>query len=345
MTEFSWAVIGAGPAGIAAVGRLLDSGIAGHEIAWIDPAFDVGDLGAKWQSVPSNTRVALFLDYLRHSPAFGFADAPAFELTGLDPADTCRLGLIAEPLRWVTQRLMGRVSTHRALATELALHGRWWTIHTGAGAVVAGNVILAVGSSPARLDHPGLTEIPVETALDPDRLARLDLTGATVAVFGSSHSTMIALPNLLELPVARVVNFYRSPLRYAVEFEHWTMFDDTGLKGWAAQWARENIDGTWPDRLERYSVADPAFTDRLRECDHAVYTVGFTPRQLPATPQWGPLAYDPANGILAPGLFGVGIAFPEYRVDPAGHGEFSVGLAKFMHRLDAVLPLWLNYPA
>lgn len=345
MTEHGWAVIGAGPAGIAAVGRLLDSGVADHDIAWIDPEFGVGDLGGKWRSVPSNTRVRLFLDYLQHSPAFGFTDAPAFELTRLDPAQTCRLGLIADPLLWVTQRLRARVADHQRLVTELTLHDRRWTAHTAAGPIVARNVILAVGSSPARLAHPGLTEIPVETALDPEKLAGLELDGATVAVFGSSHSTMIALPNLLKLPVARVVNFYRSPLRYAIEFEHWTMFDDTGLKGWAARWARENVDGRWPDRLERYSVADPVFTERLRECDRVVYTVGFQPRPLPATPQWGPLTYDPANGIIAPGLFGVGIAFPEYRVDPTGHGEYSVGLAKFMHRLDAVLPLWLNYPA
>ena len=43
MTQYSWTVIGAGPAGIAAVGRLLDHGIVGEQIAWIDPEFDIAD--------------------------------------------------------------------------------------------------------------------------------------------------------------------------------------------------------------------------------------------------------------------------------------------------------------
>ena len=59
---YAWTVIGAGPAGIAAVGKLLDRGIAGKDIAWIDPAFAAGDIGAKWRSVSSNTQVGVFLE-------------------------------------------------------------------------------------------------------------------------------------------------------------------------------------------------------------------------------------------------------------------------------------------
>ena len=91
MTEHSWAVIGAGPAGIAAVGRLLDHGVAGSDIAWIDPDFAVGDLGTKWRAVPGNTHVSLFLDYLNASPSFRFGEAPHFELTDIDPGQTCLL--------------------------------------------------------------------------------------------------------------------------------------------------------------------------------------------------------------------------------------------------------------
>ncbi|MBN7552525.1 pyridine nucleotide-disulfide oxidoreductase, partial [Mycobacteroides abscessus subsp. abscessus] len=55
------------------------------------------------------------------------------------------------------------------------------------------------------------------------------------------------------------------------------------------------------------------------------------------------LECNAANGIIAPGLFGVGIAFPEYRIDPMGFGEYRVGLQKFMDRLTKALPLWLKY--
>lgn len=343
LIRYSWAVIGAGPAGIAAVGRLLDHGIPGDEIAWIDRAFGAGDLGAKWRAVSSNTHVGLFLDYLNASPSFRFAQAPAFELATLDPEQTCPLGMVAEPLVWITQQLCDRVAPLRTMATELSLQDRQWRVHTEHGTIASKNVILAVGSVPQKLGYPGLEEIPLDVVLDPGKLAQLALDGATVAVFGSSHSSMIGLPNLLATPIQKVINFYRSPLRYAVYLEDWILFDDTGLKGQAAQWARENIDGAYPERLDRCWVNSPEFQERLQECSHVVYTVGFQRRQLPATPQWGPLNYDASNGILAPGLFGVGIAFPEYRTDPLGSGQYRVGLYKFMQRLDDALPLWLRY--
>jgi FAD-NAD(P)-binding len=345
MTQYSWAVIGAGPAGIAAVGRLLDHGIVCEQITWIDPEFGAGDFGTKWGAVPSNTRVEVFLDYFTASPSFRFGRAPAFELNNFDPEQTCPLGVVAEPLVWISQHLCQRVRAFRAIATELVLANREWTITTQHETITSKNVILAVGSVPKKLSYVELDEIPMETVLDPTKLARLRLDGATVAVFGSSHSAMIALPNLLNTPVKKVINFYRSPLKYAVYFDDWTLFDDTGLKGQAADWARENIDGTCPQRLGRCFVGDPEFEKILRMCDHVVYTVGFERRRLPLTPQWGSLEYDPTNGILAPGLFGIGIAFPEYWIDPLGGGQYRVGMHKFMQRLGTALPLWLRYGA
>jgi hypothetical protein len=343
VTQYSWTVVGAGPAGIAAVGRLLDNGVDEKEIAWVDTQFAAGDLGGKWRPVPSNTLVAQFLDFLTASPSFRYTEGPAFELNSVDPQRTCPLGLVADPLVWISAHLRERVSSYRDLVTELWLHDGHWTLRTNHAEITSTNVILAVGSVPKKLSYGELDEIPIETALDPERLARLPLQGATVAVFGSSHSTMIVLPNLLRTPVKKVINFYRSPIKYAVSFSDWTLFDDTGLKGRAACWARENIDGRCPERLERLSVASPEFQERISECDQVVYTVGFQRRQLPVTPQWGPLEYNTANGILAPGLFGIGIAFPEYRIDPLESGHYRIGLAKFMERLTDVLPLWMCY--
>lgn len=343
MTQYRWTVIGAGPAGIAAVGRLLDHGIDGDEIAWIDPEFGAGDLGCKWAAVPSNTKVEAFLDYLTASPSFRFEEAPACELHTLEPEQTCRLGVVAEPLVWISKHLSQRVTTFPTTATDLTLTDRHWTVTTEGASIVSKNVVLAVGSIPRRLSYGNLDEIPIEDALDPAKLSQLSLDGATVAVFGSSHSSMIALPNLLNTSVQKVINFYRSPLRYAVYLDDWILFDDTGLKGLAADWAHENIDGTYPERLERYSVDDPEFDKTLERCDHVVYTVGFERRHLPETPQWGALEYDRTSGILAPGLFGLGIAFPRYQINPLGAGDYRVGLQKFMQDLNAMLPLWLRY--
>jgi cation diffusion facilitator CzcD-associated flavoprotein CzcO len=343
MARYAWTVIGAGPAGIAAVGRLLDHGIAPEKIAWIDPAFAAGDIGRKWRSVSSNTHIALFMDYFTGSAAFRFSESPPMPLKELGPQETCPLALVAEALVWITKNLCERVDTYQTTATNLCLQDRRWGIQTGDQELASENVILAVGAVAKKLAYPALDEISVEVALDPEKLAQQKLDGATVAVFGSSHSTMIALPNLLAHPVEKVINFYRSPLRYAVYFDDWILFDDDGLKGRAAAWARENIDGVLPDRLERCWVSSSDFDERLAACDRVVYTVGFERRKLPETKQYGELDYNPRNGIIAPGLFGVGIAFPEYGPDPYGYGQYRVGLKKFMDYLHSVLPLWLRY--
>ncbi|OBK25194.1 pyridine nucleotide-disulfide oxidoreductase [Mycobacterium asiaticum] len=336
-------MIGAGPAGIAGVGRLLDLGIPEDRIAWIDPAFAAGDLGQKWRPVSSNTIAGTFLGYLNGSKAFRFSEVPPMPLLNVDPEQTCELALVADPLLWITQQLRERVCVFQTMATTLFLEQRRWRIETESHTISSENVILAVGAIPKKLDYPQLDEIPVEVALDPEKLAEQPLTGATVAVFGSSHSSMIALPNLLRHPVKKVINFYRSPLKYAAYLDDWILFDDTGLKGRAADWARENIDGVYPERLERCWVFSPEYEEQLATCDLAVYTVGFERRKLPETPQWGELHYNQQNGIIAPGLFGLGIAYPEYAEDPYGFGQYRVGLKKFMDYLNSVLPLWLSY--
>jgi len=58
-----------------------------------------------------------------------------------------------------------------------------------------------------------LKRFPSKSPLDPEKLAEQPLQGTTVAVFGSSHSSMIALPHLLRHPVESVINFYQSPLK------------------------------------------------------------------------------------------------------------------------------------
>lgn len=108
-------------------------------------------------------------------------------------------------------------------------------------------------------------------------------------------------------------------------FEDWILFDDTGLKGQAAVWARENIDGVLPDRLERCLVSAPEFSGQLARCDRVVYTVGFERRRLPETPQFGQLDYNRTNGILAPACSEWGSRFRSMRKTPTGMGNSGWG--------------------
>lgn len=54
-------VVGAGPAGVAAVGNLLERQLG--SIAWVDPVFEGGRVNRKYREVPSNTKVSLFQTY------------------------------------------------------------------------------------------------------------------------------------------------------------------------------------------------------------------------------------------------------------------------------------------
>jgi hypothetical protein len=60
MKQFKAIVVGAGPAGVCAIGNLLDSKI--YPILWVDPKFNAGRLSS-YQSVPSNTKTSLFIEF------------------------------------------------------------------------------------------------------------------------------------------------------------------------------------------------------------------------------------------------------------------------------------------
>ncbi|MCB0406668.1 MAG: NAD(P)-binding domain-containing protein [Bdellovibrionales bacterium] len=338
---FEWAVVGAGPAGIAAVGKLIDRGVKPENIAWVDPTFKVGDLGNKWREVSSNTSVKLFWQFLKTCKAFNYDKAPPFEIEKLAPEKTCLLRYIADPLQWVTDHLCETVTTFKSEIHSLEQENQLWYLKGHQKSFSAKSVILALGAQPKKLNFPNLKEIPLEQALDKSKLPNLE--GETVAVFGASHSAMIVLQNLLSASAKKVINFYQSPLKFAVFFEDWILFDNTGLKGQSAEWARRHILGKLPENLERVQSSDPEFHKILAQCQSVVYTIGFERRALPKVHQMGPLTHNEYNGIIAPGLFGLGIGFPQRVEDCYGNVEYNVGLWKFMLYLDKVLPLWTRY--
>ncbi len=341
--NFQWCVIGAGPAGIAAVGKLLDYDIPAQEILWIDDEFKVGSLGAKWHNVSSNTTVQLFLDFLNECCAFKFDERKQhFQLEKIDPYHTCKLVNIIEPLQWISNHLSQWVTSFQGIVGGLAINNRCWDITVGKHMFRATNVILAIGAEPDRLSYKNVKEIVLEDALNYNQLKQCCDNVDSVAVFGSSHSAIIIIRYLVELGLGRIVNFYQSPIKFALPMGGWTLFDNTGLKGTAADWARENILGKIPENLYRYQATKQNIGIYLDGCDRVIYAVGFHPRVIEVAGMAG-LRHNVHNGIIAPGLFGFGIAFPKQTVDPFGNREESVGLWKFMMHINTVLPIWLRY--
>jgi cation diffusion facilitator CzcD-associated flavoprotein CzcO len=339
-----WTVIGAGPAGIAAIGKLIDQRIPAHKIGWIDSHFLVGDLGRKWSNVPSNTSVELFFRFLNNCEAFNFKNhSSKFHLESLDPKETCALKYIVEPLQWITDHLRKRVHSIQTISMALSLSQGLWEIKHKTGSLYTKNVILAVGSECKNLSFAGPELINLEVALDPEKLRIAIDPKDTIAVFGSSHSAVLVLANLIELNAKKVINFYRSPHKYAVFLDDWILYDDTGLKGFAAKWAKAHLDGILPRNLERVLISDHTFAESLALCNKAVYAVGFERRRLPVLEQYEHLNYDDRTGIIAPGLFGFGLAFPQAKFNPLGQLDYRVGLWKFMDYLNSILPIWIKY--
>lgn len=339
--NIKWAVVGAGAAGIAAVAKLLDAKVEAQNILWVDPFFEVGDLGKYWGNVSSNTKVKHFFNFLQSATELGNHEQE-FTIDDLDPENTCKLEYIVEPLRVVTDKLLQKVESCKSYVKSLDLTNNLWTIATDKQSYTASNVILATGADPKSLDLDK-EELAFAYAIDKEKLKAKFNPKHTYAVFGSSHSAFIIIRHLVELGAKQVINFYRTPCKYAVDMGDYYLFDNTGLKGETARWTRENIDGVLPDNLVRYISSDENLTKYMPKVDKAIYAVGFATRKNIRVGDFTNLHYNPHLGILAPGLFGFGIAYPELKYDRFGNPEQQVGLWKFSQYLEKVLPVWMCY--
>jgi len=340
--NYQWAIIGAGPAGIAVVGKLLDHGILPEEIVWIDPHFSAGDFGLHWSSIPSNTQVKLFLKFLNDAHSFDFANRPKkFALEEMPHDQTCALSLMVEPLQWITSHLQEKIKTVKGIVQHLQMKNQAWSLLGKEWGLTAKNVVLCIGAEPLTLAHPGITSISLHDALNFTRLQACCSERDRVALFGSSHSAILVLQNLLHLPVD-VINFYRSPLRYAIHLKDQILFDNTGLKATTAKWAREHLQSELPPNLLRLYSNDANIAAYLPQCNKVIYAIGFEKRRLKIEGIYSE-QYIKELGIIAPGLFGLGIAFPESYRNSFGIVEERVGLWKFMDFLNRILPVWLQY--
>jgi hypothetical protein len=351
---FDAAVIGAGPAGLAIVCELLY--LRPHiKIAWIDQTFHSGRL-SHYPNVPSNTKIALFLKYCE---AIGrvvdgvMEEAAVGKIKSMDVDSHCPLAFISDMVACLVQRIImtghiscvvnskvEKVSVNDGKPIELELENQ--RLHSKI-------VILATGSHPSVLSFDSREVIDLETALDPKKLEKILSPNDSVHVFGNSHSGMLVLKNVTEIG-AKAVSIYRSPPKYAIYQKNspQIIYDNTGLKGAAARWAREH----W-DSLEK------RLTGPNGQCDNApkvVCAVGFKRNESlklvynSATVkvkellrlEGARLAY---GSEVIPGLYGAGIAFPGkdiYEYNGEIIEEESVGLFKFCRHAAKDIPVILS---
>lgn len=279
-------------------------------------------------------------------------------------------------------------------------------------------LLLCTGSypSPSSLHKPynaDLTVLDLDKCMIRSRLPSAFPSGqqSTVAVIGNSHSGILVCRNLFEVAESgqrdvRVINFRRRPIKIAQYREDGIVWDNTGLKGATADWAKEHMleeDMTDNDASHNRTKngSNRCKTDIIRqvdlppdegatyrrylpECTHIVYAIGYEASPLPliiadgknVTEQlefdmhssgfhfFQPFASHPAKEARRdageetdnsrglgrgasteqrriPGLYGLGIAFPELVQDPEGHVEAAVGVAKFFKFAERVKEDWL----
>jgi thioredoxin reductase len=367
--HFDAVVIGAGPGGLTCASNLLDQGLS--NICIFDPAFNAGRIHEKYREVPSNTKAGLFVQWATGTNAFAsiIDRAPrnnAFEkLEALDQDRTCQLADAIDVAKLLSDGLRSdpRVASVTSAVSHLAKQKDLWTLL--GGEISTDRVVLATGSHPRAnpiVDrYPHLSSLDLDTALAPSVLRKKLPAGSKVGVVGSSHSAILALKNLFDLGDVSIVNFYRSPLLYAIYKDGWILHDNTGLKGMAAEWAKTVLTGNnLPPNLRRVDLKEGTKSERqiydaeLENCTHMVSAIGYNLNKLPkfevegnvVEPEFDPLTgkfyMDHGNHTYLKGLYGAGIAFPERITDPAGNVESAVGWFKFMKFVKRVSPQWLE---
>jgi len=348
-TDTNWTIIGAGPAGIVTIGLLLDLGIPGQDITWIDPQFNVGRLGQYYESVPGNTKNKVFISFLESCKTFQEIKTPSMDaLLSLDLEKEFPLSTIIEPLRDITKHLSSKVRCVQGMLTGFQFEEDAWevSVSTNDGAplksIISEHVVLATGSHPRAGDYQCETTIPLDIALDKQALAQQINPQDSIAVIGSSHSAILILKFLSELKVKRIINFYKNPIIYAVDMGTWVLHGSAGLRGIAAEWAREVLEKNPPANILRLQNTQEHRDAWLSVCNKIIYAIGYERNALPAVDGNPELNYDDKTGIIAPRLFGIGIAFPEKYIDPLGNVEHRIGLNSFMDYAQRMVPQWIT---
>lgn len=344
MKIYKYIIIGAGPSGIIVVDKLLSYySLSPDEILWVDPYFKVGDFGVKWRNVPSNTRVKDFIKFFEACNLYNedfFRNT--FSLFTLNPYDTCYLKYAIEPLQWMSDTLINKVSSINTFVQSIEkIEDEWKITLSNNEERLAKNIILTQGADPIKLPYSHCTEIPLETALNKDKLIGYCDKHDRIAVFGSSHSAILVLKNLFEIKKCqKILNFYRSPIRYATYLDNdQILFDNTGLKGTAALFARQHIETYRGSQLLRIKSTEENINKYLPQCTKLIYAIGFHPRKI-NTSGFDISKYDKSTGIISKGLYGLGFAYPSEITNHIDETEKNIGLLKFARHLENIFPLW-----
>ncbi|APC97820.1 hypothetical protein [Francisella frigiditurris] len=333
---YSWTVIGAGCAGIVAIAKLLDEKILPNDILWIDEDFNGGEINSKWYEVPGNTIVETLNDSFYSFKSINYKELKS-DLKNLNPNDVCSLGYLADALKDASKELLSSgLNTYKSKAISICDKSGIIEIETLNKTFKTKKLILATGAKQAQ-QNTNKKSLNLEIALCPTKLAQENLQNKKIGVIGSSHSAILVLKNLIDANAENIVNFYRSFTKYAMPYNDKIIYDNTGLKGLAAAWAKENLETS--KHIKRVHIQDPSYSKEFSECDLLIHAMGFESRNIPINGVTN-YKHNPYHGTIAPNIYGIGIAYPEIACDDFGYTEQNVGMLKFVKYINKVFPIW-----
>lgn len=340
--KFKWAVVGAGLAGIVAINFLVENKVNPASIAWIDPEFKVGAIGKYYRQVPGNLSTQQWIDsleqcnYIKRCPC-----EPIKFLKKHERNSFYALDIIVQPLQRITDWLRTQMPNFKDSVVDMRKEPGGWRIELQNSNIEAEKVILATGSHPRVLDDGCKKMIDLQTVFDKRKLAQEIKPEDVVVVMGSSHSAVIALKFLSELPVKRIIHLYRRPFEYVVKTKKGMINVESGLKGPAAEYARTVLEDNLPSNMTRLLNTEETRHNIMQHCTKIIYAVGFEQNMLPWM-QGKTIRYNDTSGVIDNNLYGFGIAFPEKKADAAGKIEYRVGLPFFIEYAKRVIPQWIR---
>lgn len=283
-----YVIIGAGPAAICAIPALLNRGVLGTQIVWVDAGgFHVGDFGSslsKGSSVPGNTSVESYqkVNFAIYKILSDYRPSRDFLINNLSLENTCPIKIAAEPMQDISDYLQTRVKSLHGVATDIFERDSGLDVvikyfDNSTQIIKTKKCILATGAKPKSLyanlnedenkDQNGnmLTIIsdPNTVFIKSELQQYLNFYPEikNIAVVGSSHSAALAVMNLLELGV-NVKQFMNKPYKFAEtcftpDGIRYTKYDNTGLKGEVASYTKNLLlEIKKPDSLyySRYKI-------------------------------------------------------------------------------------------
>lgn len=257
---------------------------------------------------------------------------------------------------------------------------------------------LSTGSHPSRLDlhtpYPDISVLDLDQVMVLSSLPSLLPSGkkSVVGIIGNSHSGVLAAMNLWTIATSsaspssetkekeveeegkekrdlNIINFQRREILFAEYRNDGIVWDNSGLKGRTAEWARQHMsndknktengeteteDGIIKQiRFDKSPKSeDEIYKHYLPQLTHLIYAVGYHRNTLPPITinsirvKDEELEFDMHSSGFhyknerVKGLYGTGIAFPEETEDPEGHVEAAVGFGKFVKFAERVKGEW-----